>query len=133
MTNKQKIKELQSQIDALKAQELQQIFNWEEAPTICVINGYRWQLGPEADDELSWKEAFEYCESVGGELPLREVLLMAYTNEETRPLFQTDDWYWSSTEYSATYAWIQSFSNGNQGNYSKTNYNYVRAVRKVLI
>jgi hypothetical protein len=133
MTNQQKIKELQSQIDALKTQELQQIFNWEEAPVICELNGYRWQLGPEADDELNWQDARDWCQSVGGELPPREVLLMAYTNEETRPLFKAGCWYWSSTEFSATYAWTQTFSNGNQLQYTKTATNYVKAVRKVLI
>jgi hypothetical protein len=117
---------------ALKAQELQQTFDWEDALIICELNGYRWQLGPEADDELNWREAFDWCESVGGELPPREVLLMAYLNKETRPLFK-EKWYWSSTEYSATYAWTQYFSYGNQYNTTKTTNYYVRAVRKVLI
>ena len=39
------------------------------------------------------------------------------------------DWYWSSTEYSATHAWYLFFSNGHQGNNTKsTNQNRVRAV-----
>ena len=42
-------------------------------------------------------------------------------------------YYWSSTEFSATYAWEQYFYTGYQDNYGKTNDNYVRAVRKVLI
>ena len=42
-------------------------------------------------------------------------------------------YYWSSTEFDATNAWKQNFGTGNQNYYSKTNYYYVRAVRKVLI
>ena len=33
-----------------------------------------------------------------------------------------DDWYWSSTEYSATNAWYLNFSNGGQSNYYKSAY-----------
>jgi hypothetical protein len=43
------------------------------------------------------------------------------------------NYYWSSTEYTASYAWFQPFSGGNQTNYLKTSGYYVRAVRKVLI
>jgi len=39
------------------------------------------------------------------------------------------DYYWSSSEYSATNAWKQNFNNGNQNNNNKNNSNYVRAVR----
>ena len=42
-------------------------------------------------------------------------------------------YYWSSTEFVATYAWGQYFANGYQGYDTKDNSNYVRAVRKVLI
>jgi hypothetical protein len=43
-------------------------------------------------------------------------------------------WYWSSTEFDATLAWVQNFYNGNQNNGGfKSSYHYVRAVRKVLI
>ncbi|MCG2695714.1 DUF1566 domain-containing protein [Candidatus Parcubacteria bacterium] len=37
--------------------------------------------------------------------------------------------YWSSTENSATNAWKQNFTTGNQNNNNKTNSNYVRCVR----
>ena len=35
-----------------------------------------------------------------------------------------DDWYWSSTENSATYAWYLNFSNGNQSYYNKSTHQY---------
>ncbi|MFI3135529.1 MAG: hypothetical protein QX197_02005, partial [Methylococcaceae bacterium] len=48
--------------------------------------------------------------------------------------FSTANYYWSSTEFDATTAWIQNFSMGFQFyNSSKTTIDYVRAVRKVLI
>jgi len=44
------------------------------------------------------------------------------------------NFYWSSTEISATYGRIQGFSNGYQSNYSaKTSSNRVRAVRRVAV
>ena len=43
-------------------------------------------------------------------------------------------YYWSSTEYSATYAFGQSFSNGDLvGDASKSTSNYVRAVRRIAV
>ena len=42
--------------------------------------------------------------------------------------------YWCSTEASATNAWLQSFSNGNQYNYGKASvYFRVRATRRVAV
>ena len=42
------------------------------------------------------------------------------------------DNYWSSTEFDATNAWNQNFTNGFQNANVKTNSYYVRAVRRVL-
>ena len=39
------------------------------------------------------------------------------------------DWYWSSSQYSNNYAWVQRFSEGDQAIYSKNNTISVRAVR----
>ena len=43
------------------------------------------------------------------------------------------DYYWSSTEFSATGAWIQLFGPGNQFTSNKGNNVYVRAVRRVAV
>ena len=43
------------------------------------------------------------------------------------------DYYWSSTEYSATNAWMQRFFNGYQFSYGKSYLNRVRAVRRVAV
>ena len=131
MTIQQKIKELQDEIERLKAQE-QLTNNWNDAPIICELNGYRWHLGPEADEEMNWKNAKVWCELVGGELLPREVLLMCYINEDIKPSFKTS-WYWSSAEFSATGAWRQYFGSGDQDSYGKATTSYVRAVKKVKI
>lgn len=129
----QKIKEPQDQIDALKAEaQVAESFNWDKAPVICEINGHRWLLGPEADEELTWADAVMWCKSVGGELPPRDVLLQCYMNEDIKSLFN-DGWYWSGTEFNATNAWVQGFSTGNQSYGYKTNGTCVRAVRKYPI
>jgi hypothetical protein len=130
------IKEIQEQINKLPEQLNlleRTTFNWEEAPTICELNGSRWVLGPEAPEDLNWNDSIAWCKSVGGELPPREVLLMCYLNDDIKKEFTAPN-YWSSTEFSATYAWGQNFLNGFQ-NVSdfKTYAFYVRAVRRLDI
>jgi hypothetical protein len=105
-------------------------FNWAKAPIICTLNGVKWLLGPEAEEELTWEDAKVWCQSAGGELPPRDVLFLAS--------LQTADWleqhpYWSSTEFGAPNSWTQSFFNGHQYFYSKNFCCYVRAVRRVFI
>ena len=107
-------------------------FDWNKAPVICELNGYRWHLGPETDKEMNWQDAKNWCVSVGGELPPRGILLQSYLNEEIKPLFKTE-WYWASTEVNATHAWVQTFNDGYQGNGTKTANGSVRAVRKCPI
>jgi hypothetical protein len=41
--------------------------------------------------------------------------------------------YWSSTEIDATYAWVQTFGNGYQGNDVKDVSYRVRAVRRIAL
>lgn len=44
-----------------------------------------------------------------------------------------DDWYWSSTQYSATHAWFLNLSNGTAGSYTKaSSQNRVRPVSAFL-
>ena len=108
-------------------------FNWwDDASVICEINGYRWYLGQEAYEEMTWREAVQWCKSAGGELPPREVLLMAYTNKYIRQLFKPE-YYWSSTEFNTTGAWLQGFGNGGQDSGNKLSHYYVRAVKRVKV
>ena len=126
------LKQIQEQLNNLQEQIkllINEPFNWEAAPVIGNINGVTWVLGPESNKQLSWDDAIEWCKSVGGELPPREILFLCYLNEELIKEFESS-YYWSSTEGGAVYAWYQSFDGGGQGYYGKYGSNYVRAVRR---
>ena len=45
----------------------------------------------------------------------------------------SDSWYWSSTEYSSSYAWLVGMTYGGVGNGNKTNTGRVRAVAPVPV
>ena len=122
----------QAQIKQAQINNLQEQFNWEEAPVIVNINGVTWLLGQESDKKLNWEEAISWCESVGGELPSREILLHCYMNEAIKKEFASFN-YWSSTEFNAGSAWYQNFFNGFQGYFNKNGSYYVRAVRRLVI
>jgi hypothetical protein len=63
-------------------------------------------------------------------LPSKDELGLMYRNLKTRGLGGfSNSWYWSSSEYDSTLAWVQSFSDGVRGNYYKTTTVSVRAVR----
>lgn len=99
---------------------------------ICTLNGTKWILGDEAPYPTNWGDAKAWCESIGQELPPREVLMMAYLNPETHSKFASD-YYWSSSENNSNNAWDQSFSSGNQNNYYKNKTLRVRAVRAIKV
>jgi len=61
-------------------------------------------------------------------LPSKDELNALYTNRVAIGGFANAS-YWSSTEYSINNAWLQNFISGNQGNTSKVNTPYVRAIR----
>ncbi len=65
-------------------------------------------------------------------LPARSELSVLYGNKDAIGNFDTSGaWYWSSSEYSNTYAWAQRFSDGSKNNYyNKTNNSTVRCARK---
>jgi hypothetical protein len=133
----EKFKEIKKQVQELLFQQdlnkaTKETFDWESAPLICEINGFRWVLGQEADKTMNWADAKAWCESVGGELPPREVLLMCHINEDIKPLF-INDWYWSATEFEAELVWRHYFTSGHQNDSGKVNTYYVRAVKKVKI
>lgn len=126
------IVDIGTRISEIQQAENKPSYDWDDASIICELNGCQYLLGPESENKLTWEDAKVWCESVGGELPEREILLLAYLNETIKNLFK-GSWYWSSTEFNATTAWRQNFSYGGQVNNDKDGTNYVRAVRKVLI
>jgi len=97
------------------------------------VNGKRYYLGPEADEQMTQEEARDWCASLGDnfELPSRVVMLLCYNNKELRKQFQTDDYYWTNDEYEndSSFGWLQFFNNGGQNYSTKTIARYVRAVR----
>lgn len=101
---------------------------------ICILDGYKYFLGPQSDVTMRWEDALVWCKSLGAtyELPSREVLLMCYINAHIRRNFASVV-YWSSTESNASDAWYQGFDVGYQDYYGKDIATYVRAVRRLPI
>jgi hypothetical protein len=64
-------------------------------------------------------------------LPARHELRLCYL--QAPELFETDDWYWTSTQYSPISAWGQYFGGGGQYGDVKTSKLRARAVRRLLI
>ena len=85
----------------------------------------------EAPKRLSWKKALEWAKSIGADLPTRSESALLYAN--LRDLFQTDWWYWTSTQSAGdeAYAWIQDFDFGDQIIDRKGDDYRARAVRRV--
>jgi hypothetical protein len=133
MNIKQEIKQIYERLAVLEKQLDEEQYDWNNAPVICQLNEFEYRLGPELPNELTWDEAIDWCKSIGGELPSREVLLMCQVNETIRPNFK-NTYYWSSTELlSRPTVWCQSFSDGFQSNFSKNVTYYVRAVQRVAV
>ena len=91
-------------------------------------------LLPGDNDRATWQEQMEWAKSIGGDLPTRAELLMAY--ERHRDLFQKAA-YWSNTpdddpEY-AGWAWCQGFYGGYQGTSAQGSRLRARAVRRLSI
>jgi hypothetical protein len=84
-----------------------------------------------ADNTVNFSSypARDACRIVGGRLPTKTELQCIYANKTTFGNNFGSSFYWSSTEYSATYASFVSFDNGNTASYNKSNYNSVRCVQ----
>ena len=92
---------------------------------------------PENDGSINWAAAGEWAKglSVDGHsdfsLPTRSQAALLYANGADR--FMTDDWYWTSSEYSERLAWIQDFYYGYQLDDDKSHEARARAVRLIHI
>ena len=86
-------------------------------------------------NRMTWDQARERVKNLnrGGFsdwfLPTKEELDELYMNKDQIGKFR-DDFYWSDTEHSELYAWLQDFSIGTQSNLYKNFYDRVRAVRR---
>ncbi|WP_186200620.1 DUF1566 domain-containing protein [Burkholderia gladioli] len=91
-------------------------------------------LLPGDNDDASWQDQLDWAKSIGGDLPTRAELVIAY--EKFRDQFQSDA-YWSNTPdtdpgYSG-WAWGQHFTNGSQNDNRQSNEFRARAVRRLSI
>jgi hypothetical protein len=91
-------------------------------------------LLPGDSDEASWQAQMDWAKSIGGDLPTRAELVIAY--EQHRDQFQKDA-YWSNTPDSdpgySGWAWFQNFLYGYQGYYPQGYEFRARAVRRLSI
>jgi len=84
---------------------------------------------------VTWEEAVK-----AGAFSKEDAYIIMYFKDEINRLLKKnggepldDDWYWTSTQYSAAYAWYLLTFNGNMTTTSKPNYNRVRAVSALEI
>ncbi|OJB11847.1 DUF1566 domain-containing protein [Burkholderia ubonensis] len=91
-------------------------------------------LLPGDHDRASWQQQMDWAKSIGGDLPTRAELVIAY--EKCRDQFKPDA-YWSNTpdddpEYSG-WAWCQGFGYGYQDGIRQYYELRARAVRRLSI
>ncbi|PXW28222.1 Lcl C-terminal domain-containing protein [Paraburkholderia caballeronis] len=91
-------------------------------------------LLPGDNDAATWQAQMDWAKSIGGDLPTRAELVIAY--EKLRDQFQKTA-YWSNTpdddpEYSG-WAWFQYFHDGSQGDGRQGGEFRARAVRRLSI
>ena len=91
-------------------------------------------LLPGDNDGASWQEQMDWAKSIGGDLPTRAELVIAY--EQHRDQFKQAA-YWSNTPdtdpgYSG-WAWYQDFLSGNQSSDPQLSRFRARAVRRLSI
>ena len=87
-------------------------------------------LLPDNGTDLTWAQAKAWAKKQGGELPSRPVaaLLFANVKASLKP-----EWYWTSDEYDASYAWGCDFISGDQLYYRKSFEGSAVAVRYIKI
>jgi hypothetical protein len=69
-------------------------------------------LLPQRSGTLTWQDAQDWAQEVGGELPTRFESALLYAN--LRDEFDQSKWHWTATQYSDDFAWNQTFAHGTQ-------------------
>ncbi len=89
-------------------------------------------LLPGERNDINWKDANAWAESIGGELPDRceGALLFATMKDRFQP-----EWYWTREQHASysDYAWYQYFLDGHQYLSYESYQGRARAVRRVAI
>lgn len=89
-------------------------------------------LLPGKASSLTWPKAMQWAKDQGGDLPNRIEALLLFQHH--RDEFQRVV-YWTNEKHAevSSYAWYQSFDNGNQNYWLQDNKFMARAVRRVAI
>lgn len=90
---------------------------------------YHLILLPDASDPITWKEAMDWADELGGELPNRVESALLFATQKTE--FE-DAWYWTRESYSDANAWVQHFHYGHQHYNRKCYGSRARAVRRLV-
>ncbi len=107
--------------DTIELEEINEEWTLQEIPAKKI------EWGKTANREMNWEEAKNWCEKQGGRLPTIVELMEAYHGGIEG--FE-EDFYWSSSEVSASHACTLDFGNGNVYSYSsKSLSSQVRCVR----
>jgi len=85
---------------------------------------------PDGVDPAQWADALEHEGHADWYLPAQAELTMAWANV---PELFSKGWHWSSSQFSASYAWLQLFNDGDQTSSAKGNELRARAVRRLII
>ena len=103
----------------------------------CIIsaNGNKREhviLLPDEREETTWQSAMDWASSIGGSLPdrIESAMLFATMKDQFK-----EEWYWTCDQYAHndSYAWVQYFNYGNQGNGRKSYEYRARAVRRLSV
>ena len=87
-------------------------------------------LLPAQGTDLDWSAAKAWAAEQGGELPSRPVAALLFANVKAQ-LRQRWHWTGETNEYDASYAWLCSFSYGDQDYYHKSYEGGAVAVRLI--
>ena len=87
-------------------------------------------LLPGDNADSTWQAQMEWAKSIGGDLPTRVELAVAYAKH--RDQFERD-WYWSNEKEGSGWAWSQNFYGGSQYCYGQSYEFRARAVRRLSI
>lgn len=82
------------------------------------------------DGKLDWAAAKAWAEGLGdgARLPTRFESALVYANLQAH--FPEGGWFWTGTQYSDYYAWVQDFNYGSQSLDDKSDEARCRAVRR---
>ena len=81
-------------------------------------------------EKLTWKEAMNWAEKLGAQLPNRPVAALLFANLKAK--FEPE-WHWTSDSYDGSCAWTQGFVYGYQFSYGKSYEGRARAVRLIQL